>query len=445
MMTSNDLIPLNDCMPQPQQRRQPVPVPQASVQTVVLSGRRLALMWLFSLGSYLCMGCETSVPEPQIRDNTSWAEIEHLARGKTIRMAMWDGDPLINRYMREFVIPELSKRHQIQLELTGLHGSALVNKLTVDLETSRAVGDLDLVWINGENFYQLRRLNALYGPFTERLPNNDLIDWTDPFIATDFQQPVEGYECPWGNVQLALIYNSARVDLPPQSLTDLRQWIHENPGRFTFDNGFTGMTFLKSLLIEFGGGPESFVGPFNEAQYQRASAELWKWLRDIQPMLWREGRTFPESVSQLHQLMNNGEVDFSMSNNDGEVDNKVEQGILPPESRAYVPAFGTIRNSHYLGIPANAQSKAAAMVVCNFLISPEAQHRKAIPAVWGDGTILATDKLPEEWKDAFRTIEGRTRIAPRDELQRHALMEPAPEIMIRIHEDFRREIIERKK
>ncbi len=128
--------------------------------------------------------------------------------------------------MREFVIPELSKRHQIQLELTGLHGSALVNKLTVDLETSRAAGDLDLVWINGENFYQLRRLNALYGPFTERLPNNDLIDWTDPFIATDFQQPVEGYECPWGNVQLALIYNSARVDLPPQSLT-------------IYDSGFT--------------------------------------------------------------------------------------------------------------------------------------------------------------------------------------------------------------
>ncbi len=89
MMTSNDLIPLNDCMPQPQQRRQPLPVPQRSVQTVVLSGRRLALMWLFSLDRTCAWGAKTSVPEPQIRDNTSWAEIEHLAAGKTIRMAMW--------------------------------------------------------------------------------------------------------------------------------------------------------------------------------------------------------------------------------------------------------------------------------------------------------------------------------------------------------------------
>ena len=203
------------------------------------------------------------------------------------------------------------------------------------------------------------------------------------------------------------------------------------------------MTFLKAMLAEFAGGRDSLNGEFDEAKYVASSQKLWAWLKDMQPSLWREGRTFPESVAQLHQLFSNGEVDFSMSNNDGEVDNKVQQGILPALSKGYVPEFGSIRNSHYLGIPINAPNKAAAMVVCNVLISPEAQLEKAKPSVWGDGTVLASERLPEPWRERFASIEGRIRIAPRDELEKRALMEPAPEIMIRLHEDFRREIIER--
>ncbi len=203
------------------------------------------------------------------------------------------------------------------------------------------------------------------------------------------------------------------------------------------------MTFLKSLLIDFAGGPGSLDGPFDEAKYAAASKKLWAWLREVQPQLWREGKTFPESVADLHKLLSNQEVDFSMSNNDGEVDNKVTQGVLPQSARAYVLKSGTIRNSHFLGIPHNAPSKAAALVLANFLISPEAQLRKAQPEVWGDGTVLSSKRLPSEWSKKFSAIEGRTRVPPRDELEKLALMEPASEIMVRLHEDFRREIIQR--
>ena len=134
-----------------------------------------------------------------------------------------------------------------------------------------------------------------------------------------------------------------------------------------------------------------------------------------------------------------------MSNNDGEVDNKVVQGVLPEFAKAYVLDSGTIRNSHYLGIPVNAPNKTGAMVVANFLISPEAQLQKARPDVWGDGTILSTKLLTEEWRSKLENIPDRTRVPPRSKLESYALMEPAPEIMIRLIEDFRREIIERGK
>ncbi len=372
----------------------------------------------------------------------SWEQIAETARGTTVRMAMWDGDPSINAYMQGFVRERMQAEHGVKVEFVGAQGNAMVDRLMVELEAGKTVGDIDLMWINGETFYQLRQLDALFGPFTTALPNNQYINWDDPFIAIDFQQPVNGYECPWGNVQLALIYHSGRVSEPPMNWHQLSEWVRLHPGRFTIDNSFTGMTFLKSLLYAFAGGRGSWDGEFDEAKYLKESAKLWRYLRDIKPFFWRGGQTFPEGVAQLHQLMMNGEVDFSMSNNDGEVDNKVLQGILPDESRGYVWETGTIRNSHYLGIPINAPNKAAAMVLANFLISPEAQLRKAMPEVWGDGSVLDIQKLPDQYQQQFTKIPGRTRIAPRQELAERALMEPAPDIMVRLHADFRKLIIE---
>jgi putative spermidine/putrescine transport system substrate-binding protein len=393
-----------------------------------------ALVWL--------SGCGSKPDGQNLSADATWEEILDQARGQTVRLSMWDGDPMINAYMRDYVIPELKTQHGVTLQLIGGQGNNIVSKLMVDMEAKRTNGDIDLVWINGETFYQLRKMNGLFGPFTERLPNNRFIDWTNPFVAIDFQQPVEGYECPWGNVQLAIIYNIDAIGEPPKGIDELAAWIKGHPGRFTFDNSFTGMTFLKSLLYEFAGGPQSLNGPFDEARYTASAAKLWLWLKDVKPFLWREGKTFPDSVSQLHQLFNNSEVDFTMSNNDGEVDNKVLQGVLPATARGYVLDSGTIRNSHYLGIPFNASNKAGTLVVANFLISPDAQLRKATPAVWGDGTVLSIDRLPEEWRQKFARIDGRERIAPREDLEKKALLEPAAEIMVRLHADFRREIIE---
>lgn len=83
------------------------------------------------------------------------------------------------------------------------------------------------------------------------------------------------------------------------------------------------------------------------------------------------------------------------------------------------------------------------MVVCNFLISPEAQLRKLDPNVWGDGTVLDVGRLPAEWQQKFRNVPGRKYAPPRERIQPHALMELAPEYMIRLFDDFRRNVIEK--
>ncbi len=393
----------------------------------------------------LLAGCGAEAPGPggEVWLERPWSEVEEAARGSHVTWAMWQGDPYINEYVQGWVAPRLRERYGIELDTVSAVGPEIVAMLMTEAEAGKATSEIDVVWINGENFYQLRQIDALLGPFTEGLPNASGIDWDNPFIAHDFQQPTDGYECPWGNVQLALIHDTERVPVPPRTPEELEAWVRAHPGRFTFDTEFTGMTFLKSLLVHFAGGPGTMDGPFEEARYERAAAKLWDYLERIRPYLWKQGETFPERLSQLHQLFVAGELDFTMSNNDGEVDNKVLQGLFPASTRAFVLESGTIQNSHYLGIPRRAGHVPAALVLVNFLISPEAQFEKLKPAVWGDGSVLDTTLLSEPWPERFANVPGRIHAPPRHELQPFALEEPASETMIRIHRDFRARIVNR--
>ncbi|HEU5171865.1 MAG TPA: extracellular solute-binding protein, partial [Gemmatimonadales bacterium] len=189
-----------------------------------------------------------------------------------------------------------------------------------------------------------------------------------------------------------------------------------------------------------GGGVERFRGGFDEARYRSASKRLWAWLDSVRPALWRGGRAYPPGVAELHRLFANGEVDFTMSYNQNEVVTKVRQGVFPPTARALLLRDGTIANSHYVGIPVNAPNRAGAMVVADFLLSPEAQLEKLRPEVWADGSVLATGRLPPEWAERFRALERDPRALPGDSLAKYARPEVAPEYHERLAADWRARI-----
>jgi len=395
----------------------------------------LAILFLGGCGG----GEETATDIPA---DQSWEATLASVRGQTVTLMMWQGDPLINQYMKDYVVPTVKDSFDITLDIVPGQGNQIVSLLMTELEAGKNESEIDMAWINGETFFQLRQIDGLYGPFVETLPNSQYVDWDNPFIKYDFQQEVGGFECPWGNVQMALIYNSEQVEAPPQTLDELKAFVKAHPGKFTIGNDFTGMTLLKSMLADFAGGRESLKGQFDEALYERHSTELWAYLNEIKPYFWNEGETFPADVAQMHQLFANGELWFTMSNNDAEVDNKIKQGLFNDQARAYVPKFGTIQNSHYLGIAKQSAHKDAARVVINFLISPAAQLEKMQPAVWGDGSILSVDRLPAEWQDRFADVPGRTYAPDRKAIRARAVMEPAPEYMLRLFEDFRKEVID---
>ncbi|MGA1543793.1 MAG: ABC transporter substrate-binding protein [Saprospiraceae bacterium] len=378
------------------------------------------------------------------QEDQSWKNRLLDANGTTVNMAMWGGDPMINQYMNDFIIPHLKDHFNIQLDIAYAQGNTIVSQIMAEKVAKSLYNSYDLVWINGETFYQLRQLDALMGNWTSKLPNARYVDFDNPYIGIDFNQPIEEYECPWGSVQFTLIYNNKYIENPPLTRAELLQFVKKYPGKFTFDMGFTGLTLLKSWLIDFSGSPNGLKGPYNPDLYQKLSKQLWDFVFEIQPYLWKKGLTFPESVSAMHQLFSSEELWITMSNNHTEVDNKFYQGVFSQSARAYVPEYGSIRNAHYLGIPIKASNPVGAMIVTNFLISPKAQFQKADPLVWGDGTVLKISSLPDSLQSKFDNIPHFISSPDINDPTVKALSEPAPEYMIKLAEDFRKVILKQE-
>lgn len=366
-----------------------------------------------------------------------WDTVLARARGTEVVWRMWRGDPSVNAYVDGWVAPRLRERYGIALRAVEGQGPEIVNQLVVEREATRRAGTASLLWINGETFSNLRREQLLAGPWSARLPSAAYVDSASPIVARDFEQDPAGYESPWGRVQFALIYDSLRTPVPPRTFDELTAWIRAHPGRFTHDQGFAGMTFLKMLLYTRAGGVEQLQGGFDSTRYEAARTAVFAWVDSLRPFFWRAGATHPPDVAAMHRLFANREIDFSMSNNQNEVVTKVRQGILPPNSRALLLRDGTIANTHFLGIPANAPNAAGAMVVADFLLSPEAQLEKQRPEVWADGTVLNVERLPDEWRSRFAALEADPRQLPRDSLAKYARPEVSPRYHERLAADWR--------
>jgi putative spermidine/putrescine transport system substrate-binding protein len=386
-----------------------------------------------------CGGTKTpDVPSAATLATVPWETVVASARGTTVVWRMWRGDPAINAYVDGWVAPRMREQYGIEVQAVDGQGPELVNTLVTEREARPdRPGTTSLMWINGETFAELRAEDLLDGPWAHSLPNTTAVNWASPIVSRDFEQDPAGYESPWGMVQFALIYDAERTPTPPQSIAALTDWIRAHPGRFTHDQQFTGMTFLKSVMYGLAGGVDTFQGGFDESRYVMGRERLFAWLRSIRPFLWREGRTYPPDVAAMHRLFANGEIDFTMSNNQNEVVTKVRQGILPLRARAVLLDEGTIANAHYVGIPSNAPNAAGAMVLANFLLSPEAQLEKQRGDVWGDGTVLDVASLASPWPSEFDRASRDAAALPRDRLAGLARPEVHPRYHARLLEDWR--------
>ncbi|MFP4127390.1 MAG: ABC transporter substrate-binding protein [Alphaproteobacteria bacterium] len=392
----------------------------------------------WTLGAALALAATAAQAEAP--DPADWAAVEDAARGQQVYWAAWGGEPRINAYIA-WVADEVDRRFAIELTHVKVSDIAdTVSRVLAEKVAGNTTdGAVDLMWINGENFAAMKRQDLLFGPWAEALPNFALTNPDDnPAMREDFTVPVEGYEAPWGKAQLTFFYDSAFEPDPPRSIAALGEWAEANPGRFTYPMvpNFLGSTFLKQALIALAPERAPLDDPVDAADYAAMTAPLWDYLDALHPNLWRGGRDFPSDGGELRRLLGDGEITIAFDFDPVAASAAIEAGELPSSVRGYALKGGTIGNVNFTAIPFNSGAKAAAMVVANFLLSPEAQARKQDPAVWGGFTVLDLDALAAEERDRFEALDLGV-ATPTPSALGAPLPEPHPSWMARLEDDWR--------
>ncbi|MFC7322072.1 ABC transporter substrate-binding protein [Halobacillus campisalis] len=357
----------------------------------------------------------------------SWADIEAESEGTEVRLYMWGGDEGINQYIDEWLQPQLEDEYGVELERIPMETEEILQKLQTEQQAGKQEGTIDIIWLNGENFKTAKDNDLLAGSFVDVLPNfNEYYQTDDPAFSTDFGTDVDGMEAPWGKVQFVFHYDSEKVKQPPSSFAELKQWISENPGEFTYPNAedFTGNAFLRHLLYEQTEQPSDIYSePFEADEVNEKAEGMWTYLNEIEPDLWRSGDHYPNSLTELDRLYGEGEVSMTMGYNEARAEKLIDEGTFPDSTKSFVMEPGSIGNTHFLSIPFNSTNKEGALAAINYMLSPEAQLSKLKQDYWGENTPISYEKLPDSMREEFEKVERGDSVLDQQELEESFLPE----------------------
>lgn len=331
----------------------------------------------------------------------TWNDVlERAKKEGTVNWFHWGGSNNLNTWIDQVVKPEMAKLG-INFKTTRITDTKnAVDLVIADNASGKGLGKgtVDLIWINGENFYTMSTQNLLFGGFADKLPNskNFYFDPKDPrskLNLTDFGHPTNMAELPWSGDQYVCHIDTARLKATdaPSTLAELEAWLKKAPGRFTYVKPphFNGNTFVQQIMYA--------TNPDADAPFQKRAKDLgvdnfikatkagFEYLKRIEPYLLggggREGARgnpiYPVDQNAQQTLMVNGQVDMVCRFGKYHAAVEIQNGRLPRTVQNVIfPKEGMISNKNYVVIPSNSPSPAAALVLANLLASAENQASK---------------------------------------------------------------------
>lgn len=403
---------------------------------VKLFGAAAASAALTGLAGCGSGGNESSSADTEI-DYANWDAVLEAAKGQEVSWYGYGGDDARNAWIEGTLAPRLKEQYDVTLKLVGMDINDILTQLSGEMQAGLEQGSIDFVWINGENFASVKENGYVWGPFVEYLPNyNDYVDGTAADIIYDFGNPTEGYEAPYGKAQMVFWVDGAKITETPKNPEEFLAFCKAHPGQVSYPEpgDFTGTAFI-SCLIAGVIGKEKFekLATMNDATKEEVKTIIQPgldYLRSLKPYLWKEGATYPADANTYNQMYADGELVFCMGYGDPQT--AVTNGELPKTTKPFVFETGTVGNTNFMAIPANASHKAAALVAINEVISPEMQldQYKTMRHM----TVLDMEKLPADIKSQFDAVELGSAEIPLEEKLKVRVAEACGQVIPLIEE-----------
>ncbi len=375
-------------------------------------------------------------------EELSYDEMKEAAKGTTVTFYGWGGDEQLNQWLDDVFAPHMKEHFDITMERVPMDIDQVLNQLSGEVQAGKEDGTIDMIWINGENFQSAKENEMLYGPFTDKLPNFDAyIDTESEDVLYDFAYPIEGYEAPYGKAQLVMMKDSAVTKETPVNAEELLEYAKTYSGKVTYPAlpDFTGSAFVRNIIYEICGYEQFMDMEPDKETVKEAIEPAIKYLRELNPYLWNQGKTFPDSSTTVDNMFADGELVLNMTYGAYDASVKIANGTYTDTVESFQFDKGTIGNTNFMAIAKNSGNKAGAIVAINEMISPEIQASrydvlKTIP-------VVSYDKLSDGQKEAFDTVDLGEGVIPQEELLAKRLPEMPAELVPIIEEIWQEEVV----
>ncbi len=369
-------------------------------------------------------------------ENSEFEQLVEKAKGSEVSFYGWGGDEKLNSWLENYFAPILKEKYDITLKLVPMNIEDINTQLLAEASAGKKEGDIDMIWINGENFKSDKENNLLYGPFLDKLPNfHKYINKDEKEVNYDFGFAIDGYEAPYGKAQLIMYNDSAKTEEAPKNTQELFEFVKKYKGKVTYPAlpDFTGSAFVRNIIYDIVGYEQFQNMPADKEKVKEAIEPALEYLRQINPYLWNEGKTFPESEPTMKNMYADGQLVMGMSYGAFSVAVNIEDGVFTDTTRTFQFDKGTIGNTNYIAIANNSKNKEAAMVSINEMLSPEVQadrysNLKTIP-------VVDYSKLSNEQRKLFDSVDIGKGVIPQEELLSKRLPE-IPAALVPIIEDI---------
>ena len=415
----------------------------------------------------------------------SWEDVKSVAAGSKVNLFLCGTGTAHQTWVNSWLIENLYNDFDITMTFTACSSTATqVANIEKQIERGDGMsnGTIDIIWINGANFYNIKDNGALYGPFATKLPSADNFDFEADRVKYDFGTPTSGYGMPYATYPYVHIanedfINASTINNFDNFLTLLYSSSASSKGfstKFTYaapctspdttespfscesgKNGavydYQGSAFIRHvfyyvLRTQTSYTYEDFVSAseVDETLWAKVAPLFYAKLRAIATSLYQSSGSanYPSTNAAVQTLYEAGTlyVFGSYSSNIGYT-LASKSSLSLQNSQAFVFTDGSIANNVNLIIPSNAPNKIAALFAVNFMTSATAMFSRRESTSPGFNQIQAYDSSTTNfvdggWNYAFDFLGTNTGNPTRSDYDTYLVPEIANAYVIRMEVDW---------